>query len=240
MVLVRERSDVLPARCENHPLSRVVRPSPPADSRDRPRTTWSIAEVGEYELECEECEELECEEADRGGVEALKGLSERARGWAVAYALGRLLDMAKSKEVADDGDCSTSASSSSSAPAPYPVQARGTDPHFVSATQTTTTWMRTMDARLLAQSRGLGDWRKRGVWAYPSLSRSLSELARAQSISDVCLHSHMYAQQARDGKRKLEQALGTAPLDHQPAPPPPSPSPCPPEAITMRPPRKSQ
>ncbi|KAF7304353.1 Endo-chitosanase [Mycena chlorophos] len=49
------------------------------------------------------------------------------------------------------------------------------------------------------------------IQAYPSVSSSLSSLPRVKTMSDVSLHHHMYAQQAQDGQRKLQQALGKPP-----------------------------
>nr|GAT51646.1 predicted protein [Mycena chlorophos] len=74
------------------------------------------------------------------------------------------------------------------------------------------------------------------IQAYPSVSSSLSSLPRVKTMSDVSLHHHMYAQQAQDGQRKLQQALGKPPPSQSPLPPCP-PSPYPPTTtppITMR------
>ncbi|KAJ7844321.1 hypothetical protein B0H13DRAFT_128158 [Mycena leptocephala] len=81
IVAAIDKSLVLPAKCANHPLSRV------ANGPSAPNRLGVRASVKSCCCPWPELEELE----EGGGVDAEKCRSERVRGRAVPYALGGLL-----------------------------------------------------------------------------------------------------------------------------------------------------
>jgi hypothetical protein len=106
IVAAINKSLVLPARCANHPLSRVAS-GPSAPNRLGLRASVKSC--------C--CPWPELEELEEGGGDAEKCRSERVRGRAVAYALGGLLG-AKSYDVGEAccDSCSVSSSVAPGAP----------------------------------------------------------------------------------------------------------------------------
>jgi hypothetical protein len=113
IVAAIDKSLVLPAKCANHPLSRVAN-GPSAPNRLGVRASVKSCCCPWPELELEE--ELE----EGGGVNAEKCRSERVRGRAVSYALGGLLG-AKSYDIGEACCDLCSVSSSAALGLTYPL-----------------------------------------------------------------------------------------------------------------------